>query len=272
LIIGKLLRSRYYAATRIGLIKGFYPPGFTPPAITNSQTDMRTPEYQRWSLELERTFGVDTSLSLGYIGNHGIRELAQNPNANAFGFGSLPSAECSSPPVAPCADPRFGEITDLGTNAVSNYNGMVVSLRHRFRGWGSGLFQVNYTYSHTFDEVSNGGLYQFTWGSSVYPQDATNLRGSYGPADYDVRHSVNANYVWELPLKAAFGGRGTDSLVKGWQISGAIFARTGFPYTVIDFAETSLLAENNFFGTSSTMLISASRTGGNLADVANYRE
>jgi len=122
----------------------------------------------------------------------------------------------------------------------------VVSLRHHF---GGGLFQVNYTFSHTLDEVSNGGLNLFTFSSSTYPQDAKNLRGSYGAADYDVRHSLNANYVWELPLKAALRGHGPDNLLKGWQVSGTVFARTGFPYTVVDFAETSFLNRNNFFGT-----------------------
>jgi hypothetical protein len=132
---------------------------------------------------------------------------------------------------------------------VSNYNGMVASFQHRFTGWGQGLFQANYTYGHALDEVSNGGYGQFTIGSSIFPQDPYNLRGSYGPADYDVRHSFNANYVWQVPVKVALHGHGSDYLVKGWQISGTIFARTGFPYTVIDGAEASGLNGNNFFGT-----------------------
>ena len=230
-------------------ITGFYPPGFTPPAITDPERTMHAPEYQRWSLELQRAFGADTSMSIGYVGNHGVRELVQNPNANAYGFSALPAKLCSSPPVPPCADPRFTQITDLATNGVSNYNGMLVSFRHRFSRWSNGFFQANYTYGHALDEVSNGGLYLFTFSSSVYPQDPTNLRGSYGAADYDARHSFNANYVWELPLKAAFRGHGSDHLVKGWQVSGTLFARTGFPYTVIDFAETGNLVGNNFFGT-----------------------
>ena len=145
-------------------------------------------------------------------------------------------------------DPRFSEVTEYSSAAVSNYNGMVVSFRHQFSRWGNGLFQINYTYGHAFDEVSNGGLFTFTFGSSLYPQDPNNLRGSYGPAEYDVRHSINANYVWELPVKAAFGGHGSDYLVKGWQVSGTIFARTGFPYTVFDNAESGALAQNNYFG------------------------
>jgi hypothetical protein len=209
---------------------------------------LKSPQYQKWSLELQQPFGSNTSMSVGYFGNHGIHELIQNQSANAFGFGTLPSGECTSPPVPPCADPRFSGVTQLSTAGVSNYNGMVVSFQHRFTGWSQGVFQANYTFGHAFDEVSNGGLFQFTFGGSVIPQDPNNFRGSYGSAEYDVRHSFNANYVWELPLKTALRGRGPDYLVKGWQISGTIFARTGFPYTVIDEAQSFALSANNFFG------------------------
>jgi len=222
--------------------------GFSAPALTSPDRLPKSPQYQKWSLEVQQAFGAATSMSIGYFGNHGIHELIENPSANAFGFGTLPPMECTSPPVLPCADPRFGEVTQLTTAGVSNYNGMVVSFQHRFTGWSQGIFQANYTYGHAFDEVSNGGLVQFAFGSSVAPQDPNNIRGSYGSADYDVRHSVNANYVWEVPVRAALRGHGPDFVVKGWQVSGTIFARTGFPYTVIDNAESFNLQKNNFFG------------------------
>jgi hypothetical protein len=224
-------------------------PKFTPPSFQTPSNTIHSPQYQKWSLQAQQSFGASTSLTVGYFGNHGIHELFYNPNANAFGFGSFPKAECSSTPVPPCADARFGQITEYEANAASNYNGMVISFEKRFTRWGRGVFQANYTYGHAFDEVSNGGIAPFAFGSSVFPQDANNLRGSYGAADYDVRHSFNANYVWEVPIKGALRGHGPDYLVNGWQLSGTIFARTGFPYTVIDFAETGKLIKNNFFGT-----------------------
>lgn len=224
-------------------------PNFSPPAISSPEKRTHSPQYQRWSLELQQAFGPQTSISIGYFGHHGIRELRQNPNANAYGFGSLPTGQCTSPPVPPCADPRFSKVTEYASAAVSNYNGAVISFQHRFSRWTQGLFQANYTYGHAFDEVSNGGLFGFTFGSSLSPQDPSNPRGSYGPAEYDVRHSFNANYVWELPVKAAWGGHGWDSLVKGWQVSGTVFVRTGYPYTVFDFAQSqSLQQNNNYFG------------------------
>jgi|SRR5579864_449828 len=224
-------------------------PSFSPPAITSPGGRIHSPQFQRWSLELQQAFRTETSVSIAYFGHHGIHEMVQNPNANAFGFGSLPAGLCSSPPVPPCADPRFSEVNELASRAISNYNGMVVSLQHRFRRSSQGLFQLNYTYGHAFDEVSNGGLFGFAQGSSIFPQDPKNLRGAYGPAEYDVRHSLNVNYAWEVPVKTALHGHGWDFLVKGWQVSGTFFARTGFPYTVFDFAESVQLQTNNYFGT-----------------------
>jgi len=249
------------AASNAAFVKGFAAgenlfqikasdPKFLPPNLTVSNDKTHSAQYQKWSLEVQQQFSTSTSVTLGYYGNHGIHELVQNPSANASGFGPFPATVCASPPVPPCADPRFAGVTEYTTSGISNYNGLVVSFRRRFTGFGNGLFQANYTYGHALDEVSNGGQAPFTAGSSEFPQDPVHLRGSYGAADYDVRHSLNANYVWQLPVKTVLHGRGPDYLVRGWQVSGTIFARTGFPYTVIDLAESSNLAHpNNFYGT-----------------------
>lgn len=223
-------------------------PSFSPPALNAAERILHFPQYQRWSLEWQQAFGASTSVSIGYFGHHGIHELVQNPSANAFGFGSLPASLCASPPVPPCADPRFSQVTELDTKAVSNYDGAVVSFKYRFNRWTEGLLEVNYTYGHAFDEVSNGGLFTLTSAGLLSPQDPNNLRGAYGPAEYDMRHSINANYVWLLPLKQAFRGHCWDSLLSGWQVSGTVFARTGFPYTVLDGAESGNLVQNNYFG------------------------
>lgn len=230
---------------------------FAPPSLTASGRTLHLPQYQRWSLEWQQVLGAHTSASVGYFGHHGIHEAYTNPSVNAYcnpAIAILPNGEAN-----PCfgftsdlplsvPDPRFSQIIRYRSDAISNYNGVVAWFRHQFTRLGNGLVQVNYTYSHALDEVSNGGTFPFTSGSSINPQDPANLRGAYGPAEYDVRHSLNANYVWELPVKAALGGRGPEYLVKGWQISGAIFARTGFPYTVFDRAESGSLAQNNYYG------------------------
>ncbi len=248
------------AAANAGFVNGFVAgqtlaqiqaadPNFFPPSVSGWKGKAHLPQYQRWSLEWQQGFGTGTSLNIGYFGHHGIHELVEDPDANAWGFGSLPAGLCSSPPVPPCADPRFGEVSQNSSVAISNYNGMVVSFQHRFSRWSQGLFQFNYTYGHALDEVSNGGDWSFTAGAdSQSPQDPGNLRGAYGPAEYDYRHSFNSNYVWELPLKAALGGHGPDSVLKSWQVSGTVFFRTGEAVTVFDFAKSQQLQQQNYYG------------------------
>jgi hypothetical protein len=222
-------------------------PNFTPPAIQTLPNTVHAPQYQKWSLQAQQNIGGSTSLTVGYFGNHGLHGFFQDLSVNAHNYDSYPTQPCGHPPVEPCYDTRFGPVYLYGTSAISNYNGMVVSFELRFTRRGSGLLQINYTFGHAFDEVSNGGLDQFVFGSSLFPQDGRNLRGSYGAADYDVRHSLNANYVWEVPLKEVLDSHGPEWLTKGWQVSGTVFARAGFPYTAVDNAETNHLATDNIF-------------------------
>src|SRR5207247_10108628 len=99
-----------------------------------------------------------------------------------------------------------------------------------------------------WDRVCHGGILPFTRATFLTRQHPNHLRGAYGRADYDVRRSFNANYVWELPEKHLLRDHGWGSLLTGWQISGTMFARIGFPYTVFDPEESGNLAQNNYSG------------------------
>lgn len=210
-------------------------PTFFPPNMYNAaKTEL--PRYQEWNLELQQGLGAHSSFSINYVGNHGIFEPVQNNGLNAFqpGFVGLPPA-----PI----DPRFGTITNLYSSAVSNYNGVTVSFQRKFT---SGLqFQLNYTYSHALDEISNGGFLQYNFDTNVSflnPQDPFNLRAyNYGNADYDVRHNFNANYVYNVPYL-----HGPAVLLKGWTVSGTFFVRSGLPFTAVDTAAGGTLAGNNY--------------------------
>jgi hypothetical protein len=138
----------------------------------------------------------------------------------------------------------------------------VASYKHRFSGWaGSGVFQLNYTYSHALDEISNGGFLPFAAAlGGVFPVDLANpqnpfnVRQNYSSADYDVRHGLNANYVWEVPVRKALRGHGWEPLVDGWQVSGALFFRTGLPFSVTDGFENSTLVGSNNYGSTELIL------------------
>ena len=158
--------------------------------------------------------------SVNYVGNHGIFEAVQNNGLNAFNdptvAGGIPLT--GLPTTAP--DPRFSTVTQIQSIGVSNYNGLVSSFRHNFnRGFS---FQVNYTWSHALDEVSNGGLLPFNFNTNtslLNPVNPFNIRQSYGNADYDVRHYFSANYVWSDSLRHLFKW-GPNAIFGGWTFSG----------------------------------------------------
>jgi Carboxypeptidase regulatory-like domain len=209
-----------------------------PPNIVTAAHTIDAAQYQKWNLEIQKQFGANTSFSIGYNGNHGIHEPVVNSGLNAYGFGSLPA-------VIP--QNQFAEITLVQSEAVSNYNGLTATFQRRFSGMGGGVLQVNYTYSHALDEISNGGFNSFS-GANLAPEDPYDLSQNYGPADYDVRHNINANYVWQVPIRRMLGGHGWAPLVDGWQVSGTAFYRTGLPYSITDGLESSTLNNsNNYF-------------------------
>jgi outer membrane receptor protein involved in Fe transport len=247
------------------------------PGIVTAQNKTEAPQYQKWSLEIQKGFGANDSIDIGYYGNHGIHTPIVNPSLNAFCNPTAGTANTNpcfgfNSSDLPLVEPQsqFGAITQVDTAGISNYNGLVASYKHRFSGMGGGVVQFNYTYSHAFDEVSNGGFNSFS-GNSLAPQDPFNFRTNYGPSDYDVRHDFNANYVWQVPIRRALMGHGWAPLVDGWQVSGTVFFRTGFPISVTDGLESNNLANNNYGGTILPDIISPTNFncgGGTRASVA----
>jgi outer membrane receptor protein involved in Fe transport len=228
-------------------------PGFTPPNLFAADRHVHIAQYQKYNLEIEQGFGPNTSVSVGYVGNHGIHEIIQNNALNGFcdptsGNPVCPGVAFVGLPTAP-TDPAFGTVTQYQTGGISNYNGLTVSAQHRFVGVVKGVVGFNYTYGHALDYASNGGTTNipFTFSNSfATPQDPNNPRGSYGPADYDVRHTINANYVIQLPIRAMLRGHGFAALVDGWQVSGTVFYHTGLPFTVFDGSATGDLRGSNY--------------------------
>jgi len=223
------------------------------PGMVTAEHKTEAPQYQKWSLEIQKGFGANDSVDIGYYGNHGIHTPVVNSGLNAFCNPTfVPEPPATNPcfgfnsdlPLAPNQD-QFQGITLVETRGISNYNGLVASYKHRFSGAGGGLVQFNYTYSHAFDEISNGGFNSFS-GNSLVPMDPYQLRTSYGPSDYDIRHNLNANYVWQVPVRRAMMGHGWAPLVDGWQVSGTVFYRTGLPYSISDSGFQQLAG--NFYG------------------------
>ncbi len=213
-------------------------PLFAPPNFDNAGK-IHAPITYEWNFEIQHQIGNSTSISLNYVGNHGTHQTVFENGINGY----CPTVVCTNgwlnlPAAQP--DARFGTVAEIQTVANSNYNGLSLSFQHRFN---AGLqFQVNYSYSHALDEISNGGFNGFGGQSILSPVVDGNLKAfNYGNADYDTRHYVSANYVYEIP-------KGPTPFLKGWQLSGTLFARSGLPYTVVNSAVTNTLGGFGYGG------------------------
>jgi hypothetical protein len=61
----------------------------------------------------------------------------------------------------------------------------------------------------------------------------------YGDSAFDMRHQINANYIWDLPIgrgkRFASGvGRAMDGLIGGWQTTGIVRWTSGLPVSVVN--------------------------------------
>jgi hypothetical protein len=205
-------------------------PGFVVPNFDTVSSKMKSPKYQEWNVEVQHQITSRYLLSVNYVGNRGYDEITQSTFLNAFSsknFAGLP---------ATVPDARFGNIRELNNASWSNYNGMVTSLRWRMSNQFTGSF--SYTWSHALDTCSNACLERFNLlpgAPSIRQQISPFGLGAlnYSNADYDVRHSLNANYVYTVPttyfhnsiLKAALGN---------WTVAGTFLFHSGYPFSVQD--------------------------------------
>jgi hypothetical protein len=186
---------------------------------------LRAPYSMQWSFGIERQFGSTASVRAQYVGT---RAANQPYSTQVNGYQTVCQG-CFAPfPYSEPTDPRLGAVTQFSTGANSHYNGLQLTASKRL---GHGLqAQVNYTFSHCLDEVSNGGFLPFAAGGILSPLPGE-LSRDYGPCDYDIRHNFNAEYVYELPIKVRNYALG--HALNGWQVSGTVFWHSGVPFSVL---------------------------------------
>jgi len=212
------------------------------PPLYDVGAKLNNPKFLEWNLEVQHTVNKNTVLSVNYVGNHGYDILQVNPYLNAFcTAATCPGGSFSQLPLA-AADPRVAAVQQITNNGYSNYDGLTVSVQENV--WHGLSARFNYSYSHAMDNVSNGGILPYSIFNSILTQiDPSNPNLGYASSDYDVRHQLSANYVWDLPGK--FSNRWMHGLLGGWQVAGTFFWRTGFPFSIVDAAQDTAFVPNN---------------------------
>jgi hypothetical protein len=108
----------------------------------------------------------------------------------------------------------------------SNYNALQVDFRQR--AWHGLQFDANYTWSHTL-----GVATQNNWLGQGAVFTLRDMRLSYGPTLFDLRHVVHINGTYDLPFgkgkQFANGSGALDRLVGGWTLGTIFTFQTGAP-------------------------------------------
>jgi Carboxypeptidase regulatory-like domain/TonB dependent receptor len=217
--------------------------------------NLHLPYAQDWNLNIQRSFGEDWLLQVGYVGTTGVR-LPRFIEGNPAVF--IPGVDSSGNPVSnennvnqrriysgcTLAQPNncvYSSVGEIAGIANSSYNALEASLRKRF---GHGLsFLASYSWSHSIDDVSSfnitGSASQPVAGENDLAQNPFNLGAERGPSMFDARHRLVLSYQWSLPFlehASAWYGK----VFGNWQLNGILTAMSGTPFTVFDSNDVSL--------------------------------
>ncbi len=182
--------------------------------------NLRTPYVQNFNLNVQHELFKNGVLQAGYVGSRGTklfryRDINQPP---------VPGISTARPfdngPFAPSGG-TFFYVNQLETSANSNYHSLQTSftLRNQ-RGWSS---TINYTWSHSIDNASDGQDYV---ANATQPDNSFRADLERGNSNFDSRHRFIWSFSYDVPnlIKAH------PRLGNGWQFNGVLTLRSGNPF------------------------------------------
>jgi len=189
----------------------FYSPD---PHIKNAFT-------QQYNFNVQREFPKDLMVQIGYVGSHGDRLWNGNQaNAAPYSAGGTAANAQSRRPFLPQYYAGITRISNLGS---SNYNSLQVTARKRFsEGY---TMQFAYTFAKSLD---SGSVADADGGTAQNP--ASPILGEYARSDFNQKHLLRVNGVWNLPKFENLGV--AKYVVGGWMLSGIVAYSSGTPFSV----------------------------------------
>ena len=209
------------------------------------------PYTENYMLSIQRQIRNNTLLTVSYAGNQGHHLLVLVPTnvGNPALCLSLSQPNEVAPGNSTCGPfgedatymsangktyqgtreglgPNFGATTAQKTVGNSNYNALEANLR--FTAGKSSTVLVAYTYSKSIDDASN-------LGEETNPFNANLTRVI---SSWDMTQNFVATYTYALPFDHLFR---RSRLTEGWSLSGTTRFSTGFPVTLADDSDRSLL-------------------------------
>ena len=213
----------------------------------------RLPYAEDYNLTIQRELSKSTVLTVAFVGTQGhklISQYAANPGNPALcmqlnQLGATPTCGRNGEQTTytlPNGSQVFGTRDSLGPAfgagnsftaniANSNYNSLQISAERKAADV---TFLLAYTYSKGIDNSSGFG----DW------VNFSNYRLSRALSSYDLRHNFVASYNWAVPFDHWFSG-GPKRLTQGWQFVGISRFSTGFPISLRQSGDYSLIGEGS---------------------------
>ena len=175
---------------------------------------------EQWSTSLQQALPAKFVSTFSYVGSHGVHLL------------TLSLVNMIDPATGDVPYPVFAPaISWRGTALSSVYDGFSASLRRPFHD--GLLLTANYMWSHEIDANSAGS----GDGDSQVAQNVACSACDRASGDWDARHVINANAVYQLPFghgKPMLNQPGVaNAIAGGWELTTTALARTGFPVNVV---------------------------------------
>jgi hypothetical protein len=179
--------------------------------------DFQNAYVQSWNLNIQHQISPSLGVMVGYFGSKGTHlRILRNINQSSAGKQPFVAVSPSSP-IRP-GTLLGSNLNDIDSGSNSNYNALWLTLTKRLSH--NFQFDTSYTYSKSLDDNSLTSI------NTPSVQDSFNIRGDYGPSDFDARHRVVLSGLYDLPFKG-------HRAVEGWE-SGLIFqAQSGNPLNII---------------------------------------
>ena len=203
----------------------------------NLPLGLHHPYMQQWDLSLEKQFGGDWALTASYIGNKathlrsGIEQNAPQPAAGAT-TKNEPSRRILTL-MNPTKGAYFSTVNLMNDGVNTSYEALQVNVKKRLSHGYTLLY--NYTYSHCLQDTE-------TIGNKLQGNtqtDPNNMRFDYVPCDYDLRHNMNASFVYQ---GFSFTNPMVNLIAGGWSPSFLVQYNHGFPFTPLTGTDSSLTA------------------------------
>lgn len=206
---------------------------FNPTKVRNRyvQQDPKRALVMNWNLNVERQFGRTWSAMAGYVGSRSVHlsvaaddiNLVQ-PIPTQYGLLWPTNGTAINPNWA--GGTGGSGIRPVLFDGASSYEAGQFQLR-KTMSYGL-LGQISYTFGKCRD-TSSAPVTGDTYSNSIAVPILLSKSYRLGACDFDVRHNLSGNFVWQVPAPKSQGMM--SALTNGWQLGTIITAMSGSPFT-----------------------------------------